>query len=120
MVWYSVLAIFLTLFFLLFIFFLFLYFFIFFFVFLIFLLALRTLTFLYSVYSCLFSSFISFSGKVGASSSPRLNENVLQAMVQLGGDEFASRKLLATLDQSLSESELLKQALAELGKAKLQ
>ena len=63
---------------------------------------------------------ISLSGKVGTSSSPRLNENVLQAMVQLGGDEFASRKLLATLDQSLSESELLKQALAELGKAKLQ
>jgi Holliday junction DNA helicase RuvA len=63
---------------------------------------------------------ISLSGKVGASSSPKLNENVLQAMLQLGGEEYASRKLLSSLDQSLSESELLKLALAQLGKAKLQ
>ena len=63
---------------------------------------------------------ISLSGKVGASSSPKLNENVLQAMLQLGGEEYASRELLSSLDQSLSESKLLKLALAQLGKAKLQ
>ena len=63
---------------------------------------------------------ISLSGKVGASSSPKLNEKVLQAMLQLGGEEYASRKLLSSMDQSLSESELLKLALAQLGKAKLQ
>lgn len=63
---------------------------------------------------------ISLSGKVGASSSSKINENVLQAMVQLGSDEYAARELLASLDQSLSESELLKLALSQLGKAKLQ
>lgn len=62
---------------------------------------------------------ITLSGKVGLSSSTRVNENVLQAMLQLGGDELTSRKLLASLDQSLSESALLKQALAELGRSKL-
>jgi Holliday junction DNA helicase RuvA len=62
---------------------------------------------------------ITLSGKVGLSSSVRVNENVLQAMLQLGGDELASRKLLSSLDQSLSESALLKQALAELGRSKL-
>jgi Holliday junction DNA helicase RuvA len=62
---------------------------------------------------------ITLSGKVGLSSSVRVNENVLQAMLQLGGDELASRKLLSSLDQSLSESTLLKQALAELGRSKL-
>ena len=36
-----------------------------------------------------------------------------------GGDEIASRKLLSSLDQSLSESALLKLALAELGRSKL-
>jgi hypothetical protein len=40
-------------------------------------------------------------------------------MLQLGGDELASRKLLSSLDQSLSESALLKLALAELGRSKL-
>ena len=62
---------------------------------------------------------ITLSGKVGLSSSVRVNENVLQAMLQLGGDELASRKLLSSLDQSLSESALLKLALAELGRSKL-
>tara|TARA_B110000503_G_scaffold24536_1_gene38802 strand:+ start:557 stop:1090 length:534 start_codon:yes stop_codon:yes gene_type:complete len=62
---------------------------------------------------------ITLSGKVGLSSSVRVNENVLQAMLQLGGDEIASRKLLSSLDQSLSESALLKLALAELGRSKL-
>ena len=62
---------------------------------------------------------ITLSGKVGLSSSPAVNETVLQAMLQLGGDELTSRKLLASLDQSLSESALLKQALAELGRSKL-
>ena len=62
---------------------------------------------------------ITLSGKVGLSRGVRLNENVLQAMLQLGGDEVTSRQLLATLDQSLSESELLKLALSELGRSKL-
>jgi len=62
---------------------------------------------------------ITLHGKVGLSSSSKVNENVLQAMLQLGGDELTSRKLLANLDQSLSESVLLKQALAELGRSKL-
>lgn len=62
---------------------------------------------------------ITLSGKVGLSRGVRLNENVLQAMLQLGGDEVTSRQLLATLDQSLSESELLKLALSELGRLKL-
>lgn len=62
---------------------------------------------------------ITLNGKVGLSSSTRVNENVLQAMLQLGGDELTSRKLLAGLDQSLTESALLKQALAELGRSKL-
>jgi len=62
---------------------------------------------------------ITLSGKVGLSRGTRLNENVLQAMLQLGADEVSSRQLLASLDQSLSESELLKQALSKLGRSKL-
>ncbi len=62
---------------------------------------------------------LTLGGKVGPSRGVRLNENVLQAMMQLGSDEASSRQLLATLDQSLSESELLKLALSELGRTKL-
>ncbi|MDG2496917.1 MAG: Holliday junction ATP-dependent DNA helicase RuvA [Aquiluna sp.] len=62
---------------------------------------------------------ITLQGKVGLSKGVRLNENVLQAMLQLGGDEASSRKLLATLDQTLSESDMLKLALSKLGRSKL-
>lgn len=62
---------------------------------------------------------ISLGGKVGLSGSNKVNETVLQALTQLGTDSSRAIKVLEKLPQDLADSELLKLALSELGKGKL-
>ena len=62
---------------------------------------------------------ISLGGKVGLSSQNPTNQNVLQALIQLGTDPIKASKLLSNLPSDLTEAELLKRALTELGKSKL-
>lgn len=61
---------------------------------------------------------LSLSGKVGPSSSGRY-QNVLAALQQLGTDEAKAAKAISELEAGLSDSEALKQALAQLGSGKL-
>lgn len=60
---------------------------------------------------------ISLAGKTQQLDSPSANR-VLLALRQLGTDETKARKALSQLDQSLDESELLKQALKLIGSGK--
>ena len=62
---------------------------------------------------------ISLAGKVGVSKASRLNANVLAALMQLGTNEVDAQKVLEELPSDLSDSDLLKLALAELGTRKL-
>lgn len=62
---------------------------------------------------------ISLAGKVGLSAGSKLNENVLSALLQLGTSEAEARKVLDELPKDLSDSDLLKLALAELGTKRL-
>jgi holliday junction DNA helicase RuvA len=62
---------------------------------------------------------ISLGGKVGLTSSTRVNQTVLQALTQLGTDVSRATKVLESLPQDASDAELLKLALSELGKGKL-
>jgi holliday junction DNA helicase RuvA len=62
---------------------------------------------------------ISLGGKVGLSANPAINNTVLQALTQLGTDPSRASKVLESLPKDLSDSELLKLALSELGKGKL-
>lgn len=62
---------------------------------------------------------ISLGGKVGLSGSKPINEKVLQALTQLGTDPAKAVKILEALPSDASEAELLKLALSELGKGKL-
>jgi len=61
---------------------------------------------------------LSLSGKVGLSSRG-MNQHVMQALTQLGTDPVRAAKVLESLPSDLPESELLKLALSELGKSKL-
>lgn len=60
---------------------------------------------------------ISLAGKTQQLDSPTAHR-VLLALRQLGTDETRARKALSQLDQSLEESELLKQALKLIGSGK--
>ena len=62
---------------------------------------------------------ISLGGKVGLSTKGATNEKVLQALIQLGTDPTRAAKVLESLPAGISDAELLKAALAELGKGKL-
>jgi holliday junction DNA helicase RuvA len=62
---------------------------------------------------------ISLGGKVGLSSRSAVNDKVLQALIQLGTDSAKAIKVLETMPSELSDAELLKAALSELGKGKL-
>ena len=62
---------------------------------------------------------ISLGGKVGLSAATPARERVLQALIQLGTEESQARRVLSEIDGSLSESEALRAALAQLGKGKL-
>lgn len=62
---------------------------------------------------------ISLGGKVGLSAATPATERVLQALIQLGTEESQARRVLSEIDRSLSESEALRAALAQLGKGKL-
>jgi holliday junction DNA helicase RuvA len=62
---------------------------------------------------------ISLGGKVGLSANPAINNTVLQALTQLGTDPGRAAKVLENLPQDLTDAELLKLALSELGKGKL-
>ena len=62
---------------------------------------------------------ISLGGKVGLSAATPATERVLQALIQLGTEESQARRVLSEIDSSLSESEALRAALAQLGKGKL-
>ena len=62
---------------------------------------------------------ISLVGKVGLSTQGPTNQNVLQALIQLGTDPIKASKLLSELPSDLPEADLLKRALTELGKSKL-
>lgn len=62
---------------------------------------------------------VALGGKVGLSIKAPVNQNVLQALTQLGTDSAKATEILASLPQELSEAELLKRALTELGRAKL-
>jgi len=61
---------------------------------------------------------ISLSGKVGVG-GVAANQNVLNALTQLGTPEPEARAVLEKLPRDLQDSELLKQALSELGKKRL-
>lgn len=61
---------------------------------------------------------LSLSGKVGLS-GPGRYQNVLAALQQLGTDETKAHKVISNLEAGLSDSEALKQALAQLGSGKL-
>lgn len=62
---------------------------------------------------------ISLGGKVGLSASASVNQTVLQALTQLGTDSSRAIKVLEQLPKDASDAELLKLALTELGKGKL-
>lgn len=62
---------------------------------------------------------ISLSGKVGLSTRGAVNDKVLQALTQLGTDPVKAAKVLEALPGDLSDADLLKAALSELGKGKL-
>lgn len=62
---------------------------------------------------------ISLGGKVGLSSRSAVNDKVLQALIQLGTDPSRAIKVLEALPTSASDAELLKMALSELGRGKL-
>jgi len=62
---------------------------------------------------------ISLGGKVGPSGASSERERVLQALLQLGTEESQARNVLGQVDESMSESDSLRAALALLGKAKL-
>lgn len=62
---------------------------------------------------------LSLGGKVGLSTTSPVNQNVLQALTQLGTDPVKASKILSELPKELSEAELLKLALTELGRSKL-
>jgi holliday junction DNA helicase RuvA len=62
---------------------------------------------------------ISLGGKVGLSTQDSVNQTVLQALTQLGTDGTRAIKVLEQLPKDLTDSELLKLALSELGKGKL-
>lgn len=62
---------------------------------------------------------ISLGGKVGLSTSSRVNQTVLQALTQLGTDVTRATRVLEALPKDSSDAELLKLALSELGKGKL-
>lgn len=61
---------------------------------------------------------LSLSGKVGLTTRG-VNQNVMQALTQLGTDPVRAAKALENLPNDLPEGELLKLALSELGKSKL-
>lgn len=61
---------------------------------------------------------ISLAGKVGLG-GVAANQNVLSALTQLGTSEAEARSVLDKLPKDLQDSELLKQALSELGKKRL-
>lgn len=61
---------------------------------------------------------ISLAGKVGQSGSVA-NETVVSALTQLGTPEAEARAVLDKLPKDLSDSDLLKAALSELGKKRL-
>lgn len=61
---------------------------------------------------------ISLAGKVGLSSTTA-NETVVAALTQLGTSEAEARAVLEKLPKGMSDSELLKTALSELGKKRL-
>ena len=62
---------------------------------------------------------ISLGGKVGLSTRSAVNDKVLQALTQLGTDPVKAAKVLEALPSDLSDADLLKAALSELGKGKL-
>jgi len=62
---------------------------------------------------------IALSGKVGLSSSQGVNNNVLQALIQLGTDPVRATKVLSEIGTGHTDAELLKLALTELGRSKL-
>ena len=62
---------------------------------------------------------ISLGGKVGLSANTSVNQTVLQALTQLGTDSSRAIKVLEQLPKEASDAELLKLALSELGKGKL-
>lgn len=62
---------------------------------------------------------ISLGGKVGLSTSSSVNQTVLQALIQLGTDASRATRVLESLPKDTSDAELLKMALSELGKGKL-
>lgn len=62
---------------------------------------------------------VALGGKVGISSASPVNQNVLQALTQLGTDPVRATTILSELPSGLSEAELLKKALTELGRTKL-
>lgn len=61
---------------------------------------------------------ISLAGKVGATLTSA-NQTVLSALTQLGTPENEARAVLEKLPKDLSDSDLLKAALSELGKKRL-
>lgn len=62
---------------------------------------------------------ISLGGKVGISATKPVNQKVLEALTQLGTDPAKAIRVLESLPEELPEAELLKLALSELGKGKL-
>lgn len=62
---------------------------------------------------------VALGGKVGVSTKSPVNQNVLQALTQLGTDPVRATAVLAELPSGLSEAELLKMALTELGRTKI-
>lgn len=62
---------------------------------------------------------LALGGKVGLSSKSPVSQSVLQALTQLGTDPVRATAILAELPAGLSEAELLKMALTELGRTKL-
>ena len=62
---------------------------------------------------------ISLGGKVGLSTRGAVNDKVLQALTQLGTDSVKASKVLEALPSDMTDAELLKAALSELGKGKL-
>lgn len=62
---------------------------------------------------------LSLGGKVGLSTASGVNQNVLLALIQLGTDPVKAATILGDLPRNLSDAELLKLALTELGKSKL-
>ena len=62
---------------------------------------------------------ISLGGKVGLSTRGAVNDKVLQALTQLGTDSVKAAKVLEALPNDMTDAELLKAALSELGKGKL-